>query len=338
MLGLRFAEMGIAAALLRRPEEPTEAEQKALLTVYLSIGLTLCTLAFVLAFVVLPWSGLEEEGAQVVAVCCSRSRSTPVARFRCMLIERQLGYGRIGAWWRPGETLAFNAFALTAALAGLGAFSLAGAIPAAALVGVAIAWRLQPFARGLTPPALAGAAADPLWARPDLDADGQPGRRAGICLGPDRRRRGLARRLLRARAAALRVPDWPSPPPCCASPSPPSRVARRRERRAPRRAGRNPLLGRRSASRSRSWSGAADPLIEVLFGDEWLPVADLLVLGSVGMMLIAAASVPMTSLFLAEGRPAPGRCRLASARRPRRRRGCGHRARQRRGRRADGRG
>ena len=301
LVGLRFSEMGMAAALLRRREEPTVDEQKALLTVYLSLGISLCTVAFLIAFAILPWTGLEEEGAQVVAVCLLAipiyaCRSVPI-----MLIERQLGYGRI-ALVETGETLAFNAFALIAALAGLGAFSLAGAIPAAALVGVAIAWRIQPFARGLTrhlspvrPLIRFGLG---LTALQTVNLSGALAFVSALTAVGGASLAGfyaLAQRLFAfpiALTAALQRVSFPA-------------LSRGAETERARRAGRAAVVCSVVVGLPLALLvGAADPLIEVLFGDEWLPVADLVVLGSVGMMLLAAAGVPMTSLSLAEGRPA----------------------------------
>src|SRR5262249_18267792 len=50
-------------------------------------------------------------------------------------------------------------------------------------------------------------------------------------------------------------------------------------------------------------AGAAEPLISVLLGNEWLPTADIVLIGSVGMMLAASGLSTMASFVLAEGRP-----------------------------------
>jgi PST family polysaccharide transporter len=302
ILGLRFSEMGIAGAMLRRPQEPTEAEQKALLTFFLSIGLLICTVVFLVAFAVLPWSGLEEDGAQVVAVCLLAipiyaCRSVPM-----MLLERKLSFGRV-ALVETGETLAFNAFALAAALAGLGAFSLAGAIPAAALVGTLVAWRIQPFARGLTrhlapvrPLIRFGIGLTTLQV---VNLGGALAFVSALTAAGGASLAGfyaLAQRLFAfpsALTSALLRVSYPA-------------LSRGAAVERIRRAGRAAVLASVVVGLPLALlAGAADPLINVLFGDEWLPVADLVVLGSAAMMLIAAAAVPMTSLFLAEGRPAP---------------------------------
>lgn len=301
LLGLRLAEMGIAAALLRRPQEPSEAEQKATLTLFLSVGLVICAIAFVLAFAVLPWSGLEEEGAKAVAICLLAipiyaCRSVPL-----MLMERQLRFGRV-ALVETGETLAFNAFALTAAVAGLGAYSLAAAVPVAAIAGTAAAWSMQPFARGLTrhlapvrPLIRFGLGLTTLQL---VNLGGSLVFVSVLTAAGGASLAGfyaLAQRLFAfptALTSALLRVSFPA-------------LSRGEAAERARRAGRAAILGTVVVGLPLALvAGAADPLIEVLFGERWLPVADLVILGSIGMMLITAAVVPMTSLSLAQGRPA----------------------------------
>jgi O-antigen/teichoic acid export membrane protein len=50
-------------------------------------------------------------------------------------------------------------------------------------------------------------------------------------------------------------------------------------------------------------AGAIQPLIGVVLGDEWKPTADVVLYGSLGMMLIASAVATLIGLSLAEGRP-----------------------------------
>jgi hypothetical protein len=49
-------------------------------------------------------------------------------------------------------------------------------------------------------------------------------------------------------------------------------------------------------------AGGIQPLIAVLLGDEWLPTSDLVLYGSLGMMLTASANATIISFALAEGR------------------------------------
>jgi O-antigen/teichoic acid export membrane protein len=50
-------------------------------------------------------------------------------------------------------------------------------------------------------------------------------------------------------------------------------------------------------------AGAIQPLIGVVLGDEWRPTADVVLYGSLGMMLAASAGATLIGLALAEGRP-----------------------------------
>ena len=50
-------------------------------------------------------------------------------------------------------------------------------------------------------------------------------------------------------------------------------------------------------------AGAIQPLIEVVLGPEWLPTADIVLYGSLAMLLGASIASPINSLSLAEGKP-----------------------------------
>jgi hypothetical protein len=52
-------------------------------------------------------------------------------------------------------------------------------------------------------------------------------------------------------------------------------------------------------------AGAAQPLIQVLLGSEWQPTTDIVLIGSLGMMLTASVNATMISYALAEGDPWP---------------------------------
>jgi hypothetical protein len=50
-------------------------------------------------------------------------------------------------------------------------------------------------------------------------------------------------------------------------------------------------------------AGAIQPFVNVVLGPEWLPTTDIVLYGSLSMMLVASVSVPINSYFLAEGKP-----------------------------------
>jgi len=50
-------------------------------------------------------------------------------------------------------------------------------------------------------------------------------------------------------------------------------------------------------------AGAIQPFVEVVLGPEWLPTADIVLWGSLAMLLGASVASPINSFFLAEGEP-----------------------------------
>jgi len=215
-----------------------------------------------------------------------------------VLMERQLRFGRV-AIVETADTLAFNGFALAGAIAGLGAFSLAAAVPVGGLAGMAAAWAVQPFAR-----------------RPRLELDPvRPLIRFGLGVSLLQgiyliKELGfvvllsavggvaaagfysMAKRLFSfpiALAAAVARVSFPAL----------SREPDLRPARAARIATITALVAGLPLALV---AGAAEPLIDLLLGAEWLPATDIVVIGSAGMLLLASAHSTMTSFALAEGR------------------------------------
>ncbi len=50
-------------------------------------------------------------------------------------------------------------------------------------------------------------------------------------------------------------------------------------------------------------AGGIQPFIDVVLGPEWLPTSDIVLYGSLSMMLVASVASPINSFFLAEGKP-----------------------------------
>jgi O-antigen/teichoic acid export membrane protein len=50
-------------------------------------------------------------------------------------------------------------------------------------------------------------------------------------------------------------------------------------------------------------AGSIQPLIAVVLGDRWLPTSEIVLYGSLSMMLSASLAPPINSYFLAEGKP-----------------------------------
>lgn len=296
LVGQRAAELGLPAALVRLDETPSPQLQAAVAGVLLVTSASLAAILLLAGFVLAPALG----GSRTVEVIAVAGCAIPLYAARAIpmvLMERELHFGRV-AIVETADTLAFNGFALIAALAGLGAFSLAGAVPAGGLAGVLTAWAIQPFAR-----------------RPSLKIDPvRPLARFGLkvsVLQGIYLLKELGFVVLIAAiggtavagfyAMAKRLFSFP-----IALTSAVVRVA-------------FPTLARDSALRpSRAAkiaaytaiaaglplalvAGAIQPLIGVVLGDEWLPTTDIVLIGSLGMMLAASANATLVSLALAEG-------------------------------------
>lgn len=297
LVGQRAAELGLPAALVRQAEPPTHRQQAAVAGLMLAIAVLLSGLLFVLAYILAPALGSSSPALQTIAVS---SAAMPFYAGRAMpmvLMERELKFGRV-ALVETADTLAFNGFALGAALAGLGAFSLAGAVPAGGLAGMTAAWVAQPFFR-----------------RPTLDLEPIRGLLSfglkisliqGINLARELAFVGILAALGGTAVAgfyamAKRLFSFP-----IALTSAVFRVSfptlSREPDLRPARAAKMATYTAIGAGLPLALiAGAASPLIGVLLGQEWLPAADIVLVGSLGMMLTASANATMLSYALAEG-------------------------------------
>ncbi len=298
MVGQRAAELGLPAALVRLDEDPTPQQQAAVAGMMLVFATSLSGLLVLVGFALVPAAGGDSEALRVIAVS---TLAMPLYAARAMpmvLMERRLAFGRV-AIVETADTLAFNGFALLAALAGLGAFSLSGAVPAGALAGVVAAWAIQPFVR-----------------RPSLDLEPvRPlfgfGVRISLLQGVFLLRElGFVSILAAVGGAPLagfyamakRLFSFP-----IALTSAVARVSfpalSREPQLRPQRTAQIAAFTAIAAGLPLALvAGAAQPLISVVLGDEWLPTTDIVLVGSLGMMLTASASATMISSFMADGR------------------------------------
>lgn len=297
MVGQRAAELGLPAALVRREEDPSAATQAAVTGVMLAFALGMSGLLALIAFAVVPAAGGGSETLRVIAVATFAMPLYAARAMPMVLMERRLAFGRV-ALVETAETLVFNAFALLAAVAGLGAFSLAGAVPAGAVAGVAAAWAIQPFVRR---PRLA---LEPV--RPLIRFGVRVSVLQGIYLMRELGFVGIVAAVGGTPVAgyyamAKRLFSFP-----IALTSAVARVSFPALSREPElRPGRTARIVAYSAIVAglplALVAGAAQPLIAVVLGDEWLPTADVVLVGSLGMLLTASACATMIGSFMAEG-------------------------------------
>jgi len=299
LVGQRAAELGLPAAVVRMDEAPSARMQSAIWGFLLVSSTLLAALLLLAAFALAPALGVDGSTLDAIAVAgCAipfyAARAMPMA-----LMERELRFGRV-AIVETADTLAFNGFALAAALAGLGAFSLSGAVAVGGLAGMASAWSLQRFARR---PSLE---LEPV--RPLIGFGAQVSVLQGVYLIRELGFVSLVAAVGGVGAAgfyamAKRLFSFP-----IALTSAVARVS------FPA-LSREPELRHERAAKAAAYTaiaaglplalvaGAIQPLIGVVLGDEWKPTADVVLYGSLGMMLTASACATLVGLALAEGRP-----------------------------------
>ncbi|HEX3324652.1 MAG TPA: oligosaccharide flippase family protein [Solirubrobacterales bacterium] len=298
LVGQRAAEMGLPAALVRMEETPSRQLQAAIGGVLLVTSTALATLLLLAAFALAPAVG----GSRTLEVIAIAGCAIPLYAARSMpmvLMERELRFGRV-AIVETADTLAFNGFAIAAALAGLGVFSLAGAVPAGGLAGVLTAWAIQPFARRpsldldpVRPLAGFGLRVSALQGIYLLRELGFVVMVAAIGGAPVAGFYAMAKRLFSFPIALTSAVGRVSFPAL-------SRDAALRPSRAAKVATYTAIAAGLPLALV---AGAIQPLIGVVLGQEWMPTAEVVLLGSLGMMLTASANATMISFALAEGRP-----------------------------------
>jgi lipopolysaccharide exporter len=301
LAGQRLVEMGLPAALIGQAAEPSAEQQAAVGGAMLSTSLLLSGTLFGVAFGLAPALGVHSEALRVVGVAgvampFYAARAVPTA-----LLERHLQFGRV-ALVEAADTLTFNAFALAAAFAGLGAFSLSGAVPAGALASMAAAWTLQAFARRpilrlgpLRPMRKFGAQVTLVQG---INVAQEVGFVTALTAVGGSAAAGfyaMARRLFSFPIALTGAVSRVSFPALSRSHGPRAGHAASVALYTTIVAGLPLALV----------AGAVQPLIGVVLGDTWMPTSDVVLAGSLGMMVAASANATMVGYALAEGAVGP---------------------------------
>lgn len=299
LVGQNVAELGLPAALVRMPEPPPAELQAATIGFLLAVTLPISIALLLVAFALLPALGTYSDTVRVIAITLVAipiyaARAVPMA-----MMDREMRFGRVAAV-EAADTIGFNLFALAAALAGIGVFSLAGAVPVGALLGALVAWATQRAARV---PRL-----DFARVRPMIGFGSRVSALGVLYLGRDLGYvtvigaiggapmagfYGMAKRLFSfptALAAAVSRVMLPTL----------SQSGQERAARTSRMLGQIALVCGLPLALV---AGAIQPFIAVVLGDEWLPTSEIVLYGSLAMLLGASVASPINSFCLAEGEP-----------------------------------
>lgn len=290
---------GLSAALIRQEDDPTPQQQSAVSGFLLSTGLAFSAFTAAIALAALPAAGVHGKALGVIAVT---ALAVPIYALRAVpmvLLERHLRFGRV-AVVETAETLAFNAFALAGALAGIGAYSLAGGVPAAAAAGLLAVRSLQGGHPGLSLDlgvvrrlADFGLRASALQTLALVRGLGFVTVVTALAGASTTGFYAMATRLFAfptALASAVQRVSFPAL----------SRSAAERPRRAARAAALSAVLASLPLA---LLAGASHALVTVLLGERWLPTVDVLLASSPGILLAASAIPAMVALALSQGRP-----------------------------------
>lgn len=299
LVGQNVAELGLPSALVRMPETPSRELQAATVGFLLIVTVTAAAIMFAVAFAVLPALDVTSDVVRVAAITLLAlpiysARAVPMA-----MMDREMRFGRV-ALVEAADTVGFNVFALAAALAGLGVFSLAGAVPVGAALGAIVAWSMQKTVRlprfdlrRVKPLFAFGSrvsALGVLYLGRDLGYVALIGALGGASMAGFY---AMAKRLfsfptaLAAAVARVMLPAL-------------SQSGEERPMRAARMLGQIALVCGLPLALV---AGAVQPLIDVVLGPEWIPTSEIVLYGSFALMLTASIASPMNSYFLAEGRP-----------------------------------
>ena len=299
LVGQNLAELGLPAALVRMQEAPSVELQAATIGFLLLVTLTIAAAIPLIAFVVVPGLAgankvLEVTAITLLALPMYATRSVPMA-----MMDRGMSFGRVAAV-EAADTIGFNLFALAAALAGLGVFSLAGAVPFGAMLGMIMAWLIQPSARRpgfdfsrIKPLIGFGSRVSVLgilYLGRDLGFVAVVGALGGASMAGFY---AMAKRLFSfptALAAAVARVGLPAL----------SQSKGERPEQTARMIGQIALVCGLPLALV---AGSIQPLITVVLGSDWLPTEDIVLFGSLSMLLGAAVAAPVNSYCLAEGKP-----------------------------------
>lgn len=299
LVGQNVAELGLPAALVRMPETPPAELQAATMGFLLAVTAPAALALALVAFVLLPALGTYSDTLRVIAITLVAvpiyaARAVPMA-----MMDREMRFGRVAAV-EAADTIGFNLFALAAALAGIGVFSLAGAVPVGAALGALLAWSTQGAARM---PRFDFARVRPLigfGSRVSALGVLYLGRDLGYVTvigaiggAPMAGFYGMAKRLFSfptALAAAVSRVMLPTL----------SQSGEERRARTARMLGQIALVCGLPLALV---AGAIQPFIVVVLGSEWLPTSEIVLYGSLAMLLGASVASPINSFCLAEGEP-----------------------------------
>ena len=296
-IGRALVELGLPVPMVQREEPPTLHEQRAITGMVLLAGTGVAILTWVVALGLLPAVGVRSEVVRAAAVSCVAIPIFGLRLVPMVAVERSLAFGRLIAV-EVSETIAFYAFAIPCAALDFGPYSLAGAVPASALVGAGVAFVVRPWSFGLgfdlrvvKPMArfgIAVSALHPIHLVRELSILTAASLAGGQGLAGFY---SFAQRLFALHTAFMVAIQRVGLPILSRMPRGPDRDTRA--------ASACSVAAVAAGFIMAVVAGTADPLIHVLFGPRWAPAGEVVLAAAPGMLMAASAGAVASSLALA---------------------------------------
>lgn len=299
-LGLGLSQYGLSSALIARPGDPTPREQHSVTGFSLAIAVSLCVLTSALAFGVAPAASADSDYMSSVAIALLSLPFFAGRVIPTVLLERDLAYGRLVVI-ETADTLVFYAFAVPAAALGAGAVSLAGGVAIGALAGMIVALAIKSWDRGISldleairPLARFGAQVSGSITIGVLRDFGFVTLVAGLGSSALAGFYAMNQRLLSVPVALQSAVGRVAFPALSKIADPVQRAGA-----AARAAGLTAIVAGLPLTLV---AAATDPMLAVIFGERWLPTADIVLLSAPGMLLVICVASPLQSLAMSHER------------------------------------
>lgn len=144
-----FSDVGLAATLIQKKQEPTTKDFRTAFTVQLVLSLIIVLVTVILGYI----PGITNKlGVQGLLVLYALGLSFPLATLKTIpsvILERKLDFSKVVVP-QIFEQIVFHAVLIVLAIKGLGVEAYAYAVIARSVIGVLVMWYLQPWSIGIS--------------------------------------------------------------------------------------------------------------------------------------------------------------------------------------------
>lgn len=144
-----FQDIGLAASLIQKKEEPTLSDLRTVFTVQQLLVLFLIVPTLFFSSNIATFYGLDSSGHILLIVLLVSFLFTSLRTIPTIMLERKLDYGKL-VIPQILENITYNVTLVTCALLGLGVMSFTYAVLLRSIVGLASTYIIQPWSIGIS--------------------------------------------------------------------------------------------------------------------------------------------------------------------------------------------